>query len=153
MIEPSHKEFKKTQCIITKMSKYIQPVPTSIVNVYSVLDNMHYTIVPLLLVWKGREGQKFIKRGICFKCLNVGHSLKDCKSNSTCRTFKKRHHTLLHRFCKPSNTNSSPQAYLGHSGATSNSQCGSILLPTANVGIQSSSEKVLSFSALLDSSF
>ena len=41
---------------------------------------------------------EFVKnKRLCFNCLKPDHSIKDCKSKSTCRTCKKLHHTLLHR--------------------------------------------------------
>ena len=38
------------------------------------------------------------KEKLCFNCLNTEHSVKDCKSRSSCFTTgcKRRHHTLIH---------------------------------------------------------
>ncbi|XP_037049571.1 uncharacterized protein LOC119083867 [Bradysia coprophila] len=40
---------------------------------------------------------QFIKsKNLCFNCLRVGHSLKNCKSRSTCQQCHKNHHTSIH---------------------------------------------------------
>jgi len=36
------------------------------------------------------------KHNLCFNCLGSGHSSKNCNSKYTCRTCKKKHHSLLH---------------------------------------------------------
>ena len=91
----------------------------------------------------------FVKlKNLCFICLRSGHSIKECKSKSTCRTCKKRHNTLLHRPTMPSSHQASSQSFLGHGGATS---CDLTLLPTAMVQIKTNSGKVASLRALLDS--
>jgi len=36
------------------------------------------------------------KHKLCFNCLGNGHSIKQCKSEFTCRPCKRRHHSLLH---------------------------------------------------------
>ena len=94
------------------------------------------------------EKVDFVKlKNLCFNCLRSGHSIKECKSKSTCRTCKKRHNTLLHRPTMPSSHQASSQSFLGHGGATS---CDLTLLPTAMVQIKTNSGKVASLRALLD---
>ena len=36
------------------------------------------------------------KKGACFNCLSINHSLQNCPSKSTCRKCGKKHHTKLH---------------------------------------------------------
>lgn len=40
-------------------------------------------------------------KGLCGNCLGRKHYVKECQSTNTCRTCKKRHHTLLHRDFPP----------------------------------------------------
>lgn len=39
---------------------------------------------------------KVRQAGLCFNCLRRGHRTADCNSDRTCRTCKRRHHSLLH---------------------------------------------------------
>ena len=40
------------------------------------------------------------KNNVCFNCLRVGHSAKNCQSKHHCLTCCRKHHTLLHFDCK-----------------------------------------------------
>ena len=105
-----------------------------------------------LLVFKNLlmdDKLQFVKsKKLGFNCLKSGHSSKNCKSKSTCRTWKKRHNTLLDRPTAPSNPELNIQSHLSHKGASS---CDVILLPTAVINIKTASNKILPFRALLDS--
>ena len=88
------------------------------------------------------------EKSLCFNCLRASHSSRECKSNSTCRTCQKRHHTLLHR---PQGTSSLLSSAQNTQGLQAGSSFTSTLLPTAIVEIKTDSNKFLSFRALLDS--
>ena len=96
--------------------------------------------------YKGRTD--FISKSrLCFNCLGRGHIGKSCKSLATCRTCRKRHHTLLHF-----DSENVPETSLD-----SNLQCGqcrinptSVLLATAMVPVVTS-KGIYSCRALLDS--
>lgn len=48
----------------------------------------------------------FVKnKNVCYNCLNVGHDIRYCRSNYSCQSCNKRHHTLLHFESKPANSN------------------------------------------------
>lgn len=40
--------------------------------------------------------QKVFNLRLCYNCLSSRHSVKDCRSNYTCRSCNKKHHSLLH---------------------------------------------------------
>ena len=95
------------------------------------------------------ERVQFVKNNkLCFNCLKIGHSSKECKSKSGCRMCKKRHNTLLHRPLASEKQEVSPQSCLGHGGYTS---CSVTLLPTAVIKVRTVKDKLVSVRALLDS--
>ena len=83
---------------------------------------------------------------LCFNCLGRGHIGKVCRSTATCRTCKRRHHTLLHLESEPSpsESNSIPQCGQCDIAATN------VLLATAQVPV-STSKGERNCRALLDS--
>ena len=84
---------------------------------------------------------------LCFNCLNSGHTTKDCKSKSSCRTCKGRHNSLLHAASNTVSSNSTGSVVTGHSGI--HLTVG--LLPTAMIPIANSSSTNNLCRALLDS--
>ncbi|XP_055543399.1 uncharacterized protein LOC129728947 [Wyeomyia smithii] len=117
---------------------------------------------------------KVRQAGLCFKCLRRGHRTAACNSDNTCRTCKRKHHSLLHddKPAAPKVKESTPAT---SSAATSSSTTveeqreiavqtqGSVnctksfmlkqqvLLSTAEVLVQGSSNKNVLCRALLDS--
>lgn len=82
----------------------------------------------------------------CFNCLRSSHQIKDCKSLFTCRTCRRKHHSLLHRD-KPSVSQSS-----GSSALVSRSQSRStVLLATALVQVRDARGDAHTLRALFDS--
>lgn len=81
----------------------------------------------------------------CYNCLKPSHQLKNCNSIFSCRTCKRKHHTLLHR------DNSPTEPKLTGSTLVSRSQSNTtVLLATAIVQLQDASGKMQSFRALFD---
>lgn len=54
----------------------------------------HCTEFTQLNVEQRREFAK--KNGLCFNCLVKGHSIKNCRQRTSCKTCNHKHHTLLH---------------------------------------------------------
>lgn len=83
-------------------------------------------------------------RNWCFNCLKSSHQLRNCNSIFSCRTCKRKHHSLLHRHTsiEPSETVSALV-----SRSLSNT---TVLLATAIVQVQDASGSMQSFRALFD---
>lgn len=81
----------------------------------------------------------------CYNCLKPSHQLKNCKSIFSCRTCKRKHHTLLHRDKTNSETNQIGSSLVSrsHSNVT-------VLLATAVVQVKDASGNMQSFRALFD---
>ncbi|XP_059062702.1 uncharacterized protein LOC131855445 [Achroia grisella] len=79
----------------------------------------------------------------CFNCLKPSHQLKNCTSIFSCRTCKRKHHTLLHR---DKTIESNPISSLV-SRSESNT---TVLLATAIVQVRDASGNLQSFRALFD---
>ncbi|XP_011858833.1 PREDICTED: uncharacterized protein LOC105556359 [Vollenhovia emeryi] len=109
-----------------------------------------------------RETVKRLKR--CFNCLSAAHSVQDCKSQYTCRTCQKRHHTLLHVDSDSASSVVSSQALATQSAQTSAASTDvtsllasattrdrvHVLLATARVKISVSSGRSIVLRALID---
>lgn len=78
----------------------------------------------------------------CYNCLKSSHQLKDCKSIFSCRTCKRKHHSLL---CRPP-TGQTPVTSL----VTRSSSDVTVLLATAIVQVKDASGNMQSFRALFD---
>ncbi|KAF9420444.1 hypothetical protein HW555_003366, partial [Spodoptera exigua] len=82
----------------------------------------------------------------CYNCLKSSHQLKDCKSIFTCRTCKRKHHTLLHRERpQPQEPNPTVSALISKSHLNT-----TVLLATAIVQVRDASGRMQSFRALFD---
>lgn len=79
----------------------------------------------------------------CFNCLKSSHQLKNCKSIFSCRTCKRKHHTLLHR----DNSIDSNQSVSLVSRSPTHT---TVLLATAIVQVKDASGRMHSFRALFD---
>ncbi|KAF9420175.1 hypothetical protein HW555_003588 [Spodoptera exigua] len=78
--------------------------------------------------------------------INSSHQLKDCKSIFTCRTCKRKHHTLLHRERpQPQEPNPTVSALISKSHLNT-----TVLLATAIVQVRDASGRMQSFRALFD---
>ena len=84
---------------------------------------------------------------LCFICLNSGHTTKDCKTKSSCRTCKGRNNSLLHVASNTVSSNSTGSVLTGHSGIHFTFG----FLPTAMIPIANSSSTNNLCRALLDS--
>lgn len=80
----------------------------------------------------------------CYNCLRPSHQLKDCKSVFSCRTCKRKHHTLLHRDKSPEHADR--VATLVSRSPTHTT----VLLATAIVQVKDASGTMQSFRALFD---
>lgn len=80
----------------------------------------------------------------CFNCLRPNHQLKDCKSIFSCRTCKRKHHTLLHR---DNSIESNPTVSSLVSRSPTHT---TVLLATAVVQVKDASGAMQSFRALFD---
>ncbi|KAL0830739.1 hypothetical protein ABMA28_002867 [Loxostege sticticalis] len=82
----------------------------------------------------------------CYNCLKSSHQLKNCKSLFSCRTCKRKHHSLLHRECTEK-----PQQSVNSAALFSRSSSRStVLLATAIVQVQDANGNMQSFRALFD---
>lgn len=80
----------------------------------------------------------------CFNCLRPSHQLKDCKSIFSCRTCRRKHHTLLHR---DNSIESNPTVSSLVSRSSTHS---TVLLATAIVQVKDASGGMQTFRALFD---
>nr|XP_034824254.1 uncharacterized protein LOC117982080 [Maniola hyperantus] len=80
----------------------------------------------------------------CYNCLRSSHQLRNCNSIFSCRTCKRKHHSLLHRHTsnEPSETTS---ALVSRSPLNT-----TVLLATAIVQVRDASGSMQSFRALFD---
>ncbi|XP_062542491.1 uncharacterized protein LOC134210458 [Armigeres subalbatus] len=111
---------------------------------------------------------KVKQTGLCFNCLRRGHRTGECNSDRTCKTCKRKHHSLLHE-----NKTTAPQFGVSQSSAVTSSvpeehcevagqapgsvNCAraattkQVLLSTAEVEVYGSGNNRLACRALLDS--
>lgn len=80
----------------------------------------------------------------CFNCLKPSHQLKACRSVFSCRSCKRKHHTLL---CRDNSNISKPVAATLVSRAQSNT---TVLLATALVQVRDAFGNMQTFRALFD---
>ncbi|XP_062558044.1 uncharacterized protein LOC134222916 [Armigeres subalbatus] len=107
---------------------------------------------------------KVKQAGLCFNCLRRGHRTVDCNSDKSCKSCKRKHHSLLHEE-KPSTTKKpdSDQVVAPEEHQEVAVQAGSVnyatslmvkqqvLLSTAEVIVSGSGNKTVPCRALLDS--
>ncbi|XP_013189615.2 uncharacterized protein LOC106134183 [Amyelois transitella] len=118
----------------------------------------HCTDFTTLTVEQRRDFAK--NNNLCFNCLVKGHSIRNCRQRTTCRTCNYKHHTLLH------NENLITKTAIADSPDSDKESCSSepvqitsmkvfspekqVLLATAQVGIKNRNETLIHLRALVD---
>nr|CAH7729802.1 unnamed protein product [Callosobruchus chinensis] len=97
-----------------------------------------------------RRFEEVRSRNLCVNCLKANHNSKACGS-STCRTCRKKHHTLLH-FPQSNNINSRQNKEPSSSGVTSTNFniTNNVLLSTAVIQVKDNEGRYNQYRALLD---
>jgi hypothetical protein len=76
------------------------------------------------------------KLNLCFNCLQSGHSINKCPSNSRCRTCNGKHHTLIHR-----ESNSNPRSEGSNSSVSNQVKSSGSSTQASNPATQGSSRR------------
>ncbi|CAH2210304.1 jg22728, partial [Pararge aegeria aegeria] len=84
-------------------------------------------------------------RNWCYNCLKSSHQLKSCTSIFSCRTCKRKHHSLLHREVPTESSQKTASSLVSRSQSNT-----TVLLATAIVQVQDANGEMQSFRALFD---
>lgn len=104
------------------------------------------------------QRRTFVKsNNLCFNCLVKGHSIKNCRQNTACRTCKRKHHTLLHQnqfiakaviTPEEESDNSDPEAEITSMKVATGSHL--VVLATARLGVKDKNGVITYLRALVD---
>ncbi|XP_063543203.1 uncharacterized protein LOC134751690 [Cydia strobilella] len=104
------------------------------------------------------QRKEFVKNNnLCFNCLVKGHSIRNCRQVTTCRTCNRKHHTLLHYQSITANTvtmetpTESEDTQIKELTSLKVSQKGKqVILATAQIYLKDSSGSLVQLRALID---
>ncbi|XP_063618731.1 uncharacterized protein LOC134791612 [Cydia splendana] len=104
------------------------------------------------------ERKEFVKNNnLCFNCLVKGHSIRNCRQATTCKTCNRKHHTLLHYQSIAANTvtmetpTEPEDTQIKELTSLKVSQKGKkVILATAQIYLKDSSGSLVQLRALID---
>lgn len=120
-----------------------------------ICNQNHSTSRCQLLLTKGVQERIDLARTkkICLNCLSGTHKTHDCKSQYTCKTCKKHHHSLLHLEQKIVKSNMAlieSEPVIICSNIALERTISSVLLATALIGVRTKYGEMITLRALLD---
>lgn len=153
------KEFMFQQPAIAPKMKNLRSFTTEIDTECSYCKKSHYICHCTEFAQLDVDQRKdFVRNNnLCFNCLVKGHSIRNCRQVTTCRTCNRKHHTLLHYqtiTAKPLTTETptepdDPQSSQLTSLKVSLSD-NQVILATAQIGVMDSSGSLVHLRALVD---
>ncbi|XP_023218015.1 uncharacterized protein LOC111620330 [Centruroides sculpturatus] len=102
---------QRTQQNIGKLSNTLKAHSVTVLSCPVCKEAHHVFYCPAFQKQNVKTRKVTIKNaGLCFNCFKGNHSVKDCKSTSTCKHCRKKHNTMLHEDESPAQVSASNAA-------------------------------------------